>query len=341
MGELLADAGARRGRHGHGGARVGRAGGRGLRPRQRHPLRPGSGQEPLHRAFLHRARRARAGRRGAAQAEPAGRRHRRQAAGGGRRLHRARHDAALGHPHAARGRRGRGAPAHLLAALALALLLRDRHAVLRGAAGHRPQRRGDGRDPRRGLAGLHQHREPQAGHRRRRRVLRRLLHRPLPDAGPRACRPPSRSAGPSRPATRPTRPRCPGSDRRGPGRRHLRRRRSRHRGRRRRRRAAALHGGRHRRVRRAVPPRHATATSRRCWWRRPTAWARSWPWPVPPAATTPSASTWSPCASTTSCASAPSRCSCSTTSRPARSTPTWSPPSWPACTRAAGRPAAP
>ena len=96
-----------------------------------------------------------AGRRGPAQAQPAHRRHRRQAARGGGRLHRARHHAALGHPHAARGRRRRGAPAHLVAALALALLLRDRHAVARGAAGDRPQRRGDGRDPRRRLAGLH------------------------------------------------------------------------------------------------------------------------------------------------------------------------------------------
>ena len=43
--------------------------------------------------------------------------------------------------------------------------------------------RGDHRDPGRRLAGLHQRREPQGGHRRprRRRVLRRLLHRRLPD----------------------------------------------------------------------------------------------------------------------------------------------------------------
>ena len=121
---------------------------RGLRPGQRHPLRAGPGEEPLHRPLLHRARPAGAGRRRAAQAEPARRRHRRQAAGGGGRLHRARDDAALGHPHAARGRRGRGPPAHLVAAVALALLLRDRHAVVRGAAGDRPHRRGDGRDPR-------------------------------------------------------------------------------------------------------------------------------------------------------------------------------------------------
>ena len=63
--------GAGRGRHGDGGARVGRARRRGLRPGQRHPLRAGPGQEPLHRPLLHRARPAGAGRRGAAQAQPA------------------------------------------------------------------------------------------------------------------------------------------------------------------------------------------------------------------------------------------------------------------------------
>ena len=176
-GRAAGAAGAGRGRHGDGGARVGRPGGRGLRPGQRHPLRAGAGEEPLHRPLLHRAGPAGAGRRGAAQAEPAHRHHRRQAAGRGGRLHRARHDAALGHPHAARGRRGRGPPAHLVAALALALLLRDRHAVARGAAGDRPHRRGHGAHSRRRLAGLHHHREPEGGHRRRRRVLRRLLHR--------------------------------------------------------------------------------------------------------------------------------------------------------------------
>ena len=62
------------------------------------------------------------------------------------------------------------------------------------------------------------------------------------------------------------------------------------------------------------------ATPIRCWWPRPTGWAPSWRWPGPPAATTPSASTWWPCASTTWCAWAPSRSSCSTTSPPGRST---------------------
>ena len=76
---------------------------RGLRPGQWHPLRAGPGEEPLHRPLLHRARPGGAGRRRAAQAEPARRRHRRQAAGGRGRLHRPRDDPALGHPHAARG----------------------------------------------------------------------------------------------------------------------------------------------------------------------------------------------------------------------------------------------
>ena len=127
-GRAAGRAGAGGGRHGDGRARVGRARRRGLRPGQRHPLRPGPGQEPLHRPLLHRARPAGTGRRRAAQAQPAERDHRRQAPGGGGRLHRARHHAALGGPHAARGGRGRGAPAHLVAAVALALLLRHRHA---------------------------------------------------------------------------------------------------------------------------------------------------------------------------------------------------------------------
>ncbi len=122
-------------------------------------------------------------RRRAAQAQPAARDHRRQAPRGGGRLHRARHHAALRRAHAARGRGHRGAPAHLVAALALALLLRHRHPVDRRVAGGQPQHRGDHRDPGRRLARLHQRGEPQGGHRRPRgrRVLRRLLHRQLPD----------------------------------------------------------------------------------------------------------------------------------------------------------------
>ena len=59
----------------------------------------------------------------------------------------------------------------------------------------------------------------------------------------------------------PTRARSPGSDHRGGGRRHLRRRRCGHRGRRRRRRAPARHGAGDRRVRRPVPARHRRASA--------------------------------------------------------------------------------
>ena len=58
----------------------------------------------------------------------------------------------------------------------------------------------------------------------------------------------------------------------------------------------------------------APASRTRCWSRPPTASAPSSRSPSRPAATTPSASTWSPCASTTSWCRAPSRCSSSTTS---------------------------
>ena len=59
-----------------------------------------------------------------------------------------------------------------------------------------------------------------------------------------------------------------------------------------------------------------------------------------PAATTPSASTWSPCASTTWSSRAPSRCSSSTISPPAGSTSTTAATSSPASPRAAQAPAA-
>ena len=94
-----------------------------------------------------------------------------------------------------RGRRGRGPPAHLLAALALALLLRDRHALPRGAAGHRPLGRRDGRafSGADSLAYISIE-NLKDGHRRRRRLLRRLLHRrttrrPSPRPSTRSVRP--------------------------------------------------------------------------------------------------------------------------------------------------------
>ena len=91
--------------------------------------------------------------------------------------------------------RGRGPPAHLVATVALALLLRDRHPLPRRAAGDRPHRRGDGRHSRRRLPGLHHDREPQGGHRRRRGLLRRLLHGRLPDARPGIGHAPAARAG--------------------------------------------------------------------------------------------------------------------------------------------------
>ena len=58
---------------------------------QRHPLRPGPGEEPLHRPHVHRPQPGDAGPRRAHEAQPAAREHRRQAAGRGRRLDRAGH----------------------------------------------------------------------------------------------------------------------------------------------------------------------------------------------------------------------------------------------------------
>ena len=70
-GRAAGRAGAGRGRHGDGRARVRHPGGRGLRPAQRHPLRPGPGEEPLHRPHLHRPEPGDAGARRAHEAQPA------------------------------------------------------------------------------------------------------------------------------------------------------------------------------------------------------------------------------------------------------------------------------
>ena len=86
-----------------------------------------SGQEPLHRPHLHRARPGPAGPGRAPQAQPAPGRHRRPAPGGRRRLHRAGHHHPGHGAHAARGRRRRGPPPHLVAAVPVAVLLRARH----------------------------------------------------------------------------------------------------------------------------------------------------------------------------------------------------------------------
>ena len=98
-------AGAGRGRHGDGRARVRRAGGRGLRPPQRHPVRPGRREEPLHRPQLHRAEPGAAGAGGAHEAQPAARERRRQAARGRRRLDRPGHHPEAAHQDAPRGGR--------------------------------------------------------------------------------------------------------------------------------------------------------------------------------------------------------------------------------------------
>ena len=73
-------AGAGRGGHGHGRARVGGAGRRGLRPSQRDPVRPGRGEEPLHRPQLHRPEPGAPGAGGAHEAQPAARERRRASA---------------------------------------------------------------------------------------------------------------------------------------------------------------------------------------------------------------------------------------------------------------------
>ena len=175
---------------------------------------------------------------------PLTRRHRGQAAGRGGRLHRARHDAALGDPHAARGGCGRGAPAHLLAAVALALLLRHRHAVARGAAGHPPHGRRDGAHLGAdslayiSIDNLKEAIGADGG------FCDACFTGDYPTPVPAVTPVPVASGGPSRPRSRRTRARSPGSERGGTGRRHLRRRRRRHRGRRRRRRAAAAPGRR-------------------------------------------------------------------------------------------------
>ena len=53
--------GTGRGRSRDGGARLGRVRRRGLLRQERHPVRPGAGEEPLHRAHVHRTRRRRPG----------------------------------------------------------------------------------------------------------------------------------------------------------------------------------------------------------------------------------------------------------------------------------------
>ena len=146
---------------------IGRARGRGLRPGQRHPLRPGPGEEPLHRPHVHRPEPGDAGPRRAHEVQPAAGQHRRPAPRGGRRLDRAGHHPEAARADAARGRRPRGPPAPHLAAGPLAVLLRHGLRRHEAAARRQPRRRGDPRLPRRRHARLHRPRPAARVHRRR------------------------------------------------------------------------------------------------------------------------------------------------------------------------------
>ena len=113
-----------------------------------------------------------------AQAQPAQGRHQGQAPHRRRRLDRARQHPARARPHAARGRCGRGARAHLLAAGALALLLR--HRLRDPGRAHRDRHRGRGglQLHRRRLARLHLRGRHDRRHRPgARAALHGLLHR--------------------------------------------------------------------------------------------------------------------------------------------------------------------
>ena len=179
-------AGAGRGRHGHGRARVGHPRRRGLRPGQRHPVRPGPGEEPLHRPHLHRAQPGDAGARRAHEAQPARENIAGQAGDRGRRLHRARHHPEADRQDAARGGRHRGPPPPHVAAHQVVVLLRHRHRRARRAARRTTSTVDEIREYLNvdsspiitldRLDRLHRH--------RRHRLLRRLLHRQLPGGGP-------------------------------------------------------------------------------------------------------------------------------------------------------------
>ena len=126
-----------------------------------------------------------------------GREPRRAAGGHDRRLARAGHDRRSAGQAGARRRRDRGAPAHHVPADHQRLPLRCRHGPRRRSDGRPLDHRGDGGHDRLRLARVPEPRRDARGdHRRpgRRRVVRRLLHRPLP-AG---CRARPRSSWPSR-----------------------------------------------------------------------------------------------------------------------------------------------
>ena len=130
-------------RPGHPGAGVQHAGGDRIRAGQRHPLRPGTGQELLRRPDVHPAEPDHQGARHPAEVQPAARCDRRPAAGRGRRLDRPRQHPARDRGHAARGRGGGGARPDLQPAGGLAVLLRHRLRQPGRADGGQPDDRGD------------------------------------------------------------------------------------------------------------------------------------------------------------------------------------------------------
>ena len=213
MGELLGRAGPGRGRPGDGRARLGVPAAEGYARRVRHPLRPGPGEEPLHRPDLHRPRpqaRASAVRR---KLNPL----RENIAG--KRLVVVDDSIVRGTTTRAIVGMLRDAGAtevHLRIsspAVPLALLLRHRHPDPRRAAGRQHERRRDRssssastRSPTSRLDNL-----KAAIDARRGRVLRRLPDRRVPGAGPGHR---SRRAAGTRPdERRPAGRACPGSER--------------------------------------------------------------------------------------------------------------------------------
>ncbi len=141
-GRAAGGGGCRRCGRGHRRARLGDARRRRLRPPQRHPVRRGPGQEPVRRAHVHPAGPGAAGTGRQAQVQRPPLRARGPPGGRRRRLHRARLDDAKARADAVRGGRARGAPARLVAADRLALLLRDRYGRPGRADRRRPHRRG-------------------------------------------------------------------------------------------------------------------------------------------------------------------------------------------------------
>ena len=110
---------------------------------QRHPLRAGAGEEPLHRAHVHRPR---PGTSAPAECAASSTRCATTSPASGSSWWTTRSSGARrpGHGHdAPRGRARRGAPAHHLPAVPVAVLLRHGHGRPRRAAGRQPARRRD------------------------------------------------------------------------------------------------------------------------------------------------------------------------------------------------------